>query len=213
MKSLIYYAICYFVLTAILFLRKERYKIDAKKVILISFYVGIVGLLGTKIMYFIENGVWDGKSFFGAVLFFPILLLPGTKLFNLKIGELLDLATPAGMAMLAIFKWNCYCAGCCGGKAIWYSQEGIPAHFPSQIAEMIAAIFITIILICCERKMKWKNTLYPICLVLYGTTRLVLNRFRSSQAIFLMGITAGSFWSIISLIIGTLCLVLTVKKQ
>ena len=80
---------CLFIITGLMLIRCRRYEIAVWKVFPLAISVAMLGLLGTKIMFFLENGFWYGKSFFGAVLFFPILLLPLTLLFRIKLLNLL----------------------------------------------------------------------------------------------------------------------------
>lgn len=182
--------------------RHKLYNIEWFLTIPLTICVSGVGLVGTYLMFFIENGAWYGKSFFGAVLFFPILLFPISYIFRIPLINLLSYSTPAGLSLLAIYKWNCYENGCCGGKVLWYSEEGVPTHFPSQIAEMCVAIVLVIALLILERQPKFNKYLYPICLISYGTVRGVLNLFRYEQAEFFFGLPAGNLWSIVSILIG-----------
>lgn len=195
-------AICLFLMVAFLSFRRKLYNVAIVKIAPLAICVAVLGLLGTYILYYIENGIWYGRSFWGAVLFFPILLLPVAWIFKMTISDLLGYSTVPGVALLAVYKWNCWLEGCCGGRVMWFSEDGIPTHFPSQIVEMTVAILITVVLLTCERKEKMRTQIYPIFLILYGTTRCVLNYFRWEQQKFLLGLTAGAFWSVIAVLIG-----------
>lgn len=199
-------AVCAIVMLVLMLLRCRLYGVRMITVFPLMMCVAYMGLLGTRIMFFIENGGWYGKSFFGAVLFFPILLLPVAWLFRMRLRTLLDYATIPGIGMLAIFKWNCYTDGCCGGKVLWYSEAGIPTYFPSQLVEMGTAIALVIILLILERKPKCRGKIYPLCLILYGLVRYVLNGFRWEQTDFLFGMTAGNLWSLVSIGLGIVSL-------
>ena len=202
-------------LLTILLLMLLRYKLYNIKPVLLPFLaigVGGMGLFGTYIMFFIENGGWYGRSFFGAVLFFPIVLSPLVFLFRIPLKKLLDFSTPPGLAILAIYKWNCYTDGCCGGKVLWFSESGVPTYFPSQLAEMGAAIIIAITLMILERNCKFQQKIYPLCLILYGVTRYILNCYRWEQTDFLFGIPAGNFWSVISVLMGILWMFMLLRQ-
>lgn len=197
-----------FTMFLLLLLRHQKYRVKLWKIVPLTFCIAVMGLIGTRIMFFIENGAWYGKSFFGAVLFFPVLLLPVAFVFRMHILDLLDYATPPGVALLAIFKWNCYLDGCCAGKVLWYSEAGVPAYFPSQLVEMGTAITIAVILLLLEFAKKAKRKLYPICLIVYGLTRYALNHYRWDGREFLFGMPAGNLWSTVSIYIGSLWIVL-----
>ena len=211
--EMMFIAVCLITMFGLMLLRHKRYQVKMLPLVPLAVSVAAAGLLGTYIMFFIENGGWYGKSFFGAVLFFPILLFPVAKLFRMRLRQLLDLATPPGMALLAIYKWNCYQKGCCGGKAIWYSEAGVPVHFPSQLAEMASAIVIVIILLALERQEKYRDKIYPLCLLIYGGVRFILNYFRWERADFLFGLPAGNLWSLVSIGIGAVWLIVCRRRE
>ena len=175
--------------------------------VVLTIIVAILGYSSTKVMYFIENNAWLGQSFYGAVLFFPIVLFPLSLLFRIKLNKLLDYETISGLSVLIWYKLNCYISGCCGGKVLYYKAGGVPAYFPSQIVEMIVAILIILSLLLFEKKGLFKNCLYPLFLIMYGTTRFILNYYRWETDEFVLGLTAGAFWSIVSVIIGVIWII------
>lgn len=201
------------VMLLLMLLRRKRYGFTIAKSLIVSLCALVVGVLGTYIMYFLENGSFGRMSFFGAVFFFPVFLFPVARTFRVPLKHLLDYATPAGITLLVPAKLNCYISGCCGGRAIWYSPEGIPTHFPSQLAEMANALLITVLLLVIERKKKNSGLLYPVCLLSYGATRLILNEFRQQGVSNIVGIKIGSFWSIISVVIGVVWIGVTARRK
>lgn len=208
MNSNLLIAVCLTLMLLFMLARRGMYHVSWIKIVPLAVCAAGMGLLGTYIMYFFENGIWYGKSFFGAVLFLPVLLLPLAWLFRVPLTDLLSYTTVPGVSLLAVYKWNCYLEGCCGGKTLWFSADGIPTHFPSQIAEMAAAVVITVLLLFLERKDRLRKKIYPICLLTYGTVRCVLNQFRWEQAPFVFGLTAGTFWSLAAILIGGIWIVI-----
>ena len=206
MNKLEFGALCTEIMLSLMLIRKKQYQISTVKSIFVSISVLAQGLLGTYIMYYLENGNWGGQSFFGALLFFPLLLIPVSCIFRFPILDLLDYATIPGVALLALFKWNCYQKGCCGGKVLWYSMDGIPTHFPSQIIEMLLAIILCILLFSMEKKGGYSRKIYPICILIYGMFRYVLNLFRWEQSSFFLGLPAGNIWSMVSIFVGVIWL-------
>lgn len=178
------------------------YNIKTQKLIPLSICILVMGVIGTHIMFFLENGAWYGRSFFGAVLFFPLLLFPISLLFRIDIIKLVDYATIPGMAALSLAKLNCYISGCCEGRVLWYTDLGAPVHFPSQLVEMSCAMIITLALLLFEKKRSCKGKIYPVCLIAYGILRFILNWFRWDRDPLFMGLSAGHIWSIVSIIIG-----------
>jgi prolipoprotein diacylglyceryltransferase len=50
-------------------------------------------------------------------------------------------------------------------------------------------------------------------MVIYGIARFFLNFFRDVEASFLLGLSQGSFWSLCSLVIGVLALIVIRVKE
>lgn len=189
--------------------RRKLYQISLGKTFLLVVWVAVTGLLGTNILYLIENGTWGGRSFFGAVLFIPLFLVPAAHIFKIHIQKLVDFVAAPGLAMFVVNKLNCYLTGCCGGRVFRHTADGIPVYFPSQFVEMSVAIVIVCISLVLERIEVLRGKIYPICLILYGITRYILNSYRHEQAEFIFGMTAGSFWSVIAVIIGSVWLIIS----
>jgi prolipoprotein diacylglyceryltransferase len=171
-----------------------------------------MGILGTHFLYFIENGNFNGQSFFGAVLFFPVFLFPVARLLKIPLSDMLDYTTPPGLAILVVFKFNCFLGGCCGGGVLYFKEGGIPVTFPSQLVEMVVALALTILLFVVEYKNKLKRNIYPLCLITYGSTRFILNWFRADQTEYILEMSAGHFWSIVAVVIGVVSMIGSFKK-
>lgn len=198
--------VCAVTMVLLFLFRRERYNIKMWGLFPLIPYVAFMGILGTKVLYFIENGTWYGQSFFGAVLLFPLFLLPGSLMFRIQLDRLLSYATPPGMAMLAICKFGCFLDGCCGGKVLWYTADGVPVHFPSQLTEMTVAVLLVLLLLFLETKQNMRDKIYPVCLVVYGVSRYILNWFRWERSPFVLNMSAGHFWAVVSVVIGSVWL-------
>jgi len=172
------------------------------KTVIIALLLTVTGTAGTYLMFFVENGFWGGQSFFGAIFIVPFIFVGVAKLFKIPYGVLLDLCAPAECIMLAIFKVNCYIAGCCEGKVIWYTDEGAPVFFPSQIVELICALLIMLVLIRMEKSSKSVGKIYPYYLLLYGSSRYILNWFRWDTAPFVWILPPGNFWSLCAILMA-----------
>lgn len=167
------------------------------------------GVIGTKLLYFIENGEFGGSSLFGSILFIPILILPAL-LMRLSYRDIVNLCAPAVGLMLAVMKCECCFKGCCFGKYL----PAFKFQFPSQIVETAVTLFITIALLVLE-KYKSKESLYGWLLVFYGITRLLLNGFRYGLHPFIWGLSIGHCWAMVSCIIGITWIILAriVKRK
>ena len=163
-------------------------------------------LIPEKLLYFIENGEWYGVSFYGAILFIPVLFLPAAKIFHERYGALMDLCAPAICIMLAIMKCSCMISGCCRGRLLFSDGNGGGFVFPSRIVEIVVIIGIMLLLMVFEKDEDNQTKIYPMLMMMYGGTRFFLNFFRAELSPFVWIIPPGHFWSIISVICGYLVL-------
>ncbi|MBR2534311.1 MAG: prolipoprotein diacylglyceryl transferase [Erysipelotrichaceae bacterium] len=194
------------------FINNKYYKLPKWKIV--SFSLGIVpiGYFCGKLMRLVEANTWSGVSFYGAVLFAPILMVLFGLLLKIKPLDMLDMCAPAGCIALVFMKIQCKITGCCYGKILRYEPNGRPVRFPSQIVEMIFGIILLIIIMMIIQSKKEKGYVYAWFLLLYGASRFVLNLFRDTEP-FVLNLSAGCFWSIISVIIGGTVLYLKKVKE
>jgi phosphatidylglycerol:prolipoprotein diacylglycerol transferase len=212
MNIILFCIISIIAIFTLLIIRYKKYHISLLKTFVITLAIAIAGLLGSYIMFFLENGVWYGRSMFGGILLFPLFLFPISLMLKIEPSDLFDYATIPGAFMLAFSKFNCYLAGCCDGKVIGY-VNAIPNFFPSQLVEMSVSLLIVILLFVLECKNKIKHLMCPVCIVLYSITRFILDFFRWSQENFALGMTAGRFWSVISFLIGIIWIVIKMRRK
>ena len=188
----------------------KYYKISLRKSVPIAFLLTIIGTIGTYVLYFVENNQIGGRSFYGAVFLIPVLFFVVAKLLRIAYGEILDICAPAECIMLAIMKVQCVIDGCCSGKRIYIGADGDSFVFPSQFVELVGAILILILLLYMTRNKMNRGMIYPWYLVIYGSSRFILNYFRAETSVYMLGLTAGAFWSVVAVIIG--CVVLIINK-
>ena len=182
----------------------KDYQIPVWKVAVSCVSLAIIGMFGVKLMSFVESGNWTGRSFYGAVFLIPVLMYPVARLLKINYGNLMDLTPPAGCIMLALLKVKCKIDGCCFGRIMIIKGKII--QFPSQIVECIAALVLMIIMIVIIRSGRWRGLAYAWVMFLYGIIRLILNSFRETSP-WVGPFSSGSFWSIISIVIGASILI------
>ena len=175
------------------------------KVIISGAVLTGIGLLGAHIMSWIESGNWSGRSFYGAVFLTPILLWPLAKIIKMSYGRLMDLAAPAECIMLALLKVKCQIDGCCAGRI--YSIPSGSFQFPSQKVECIAAMILMIVLLIMIKQKKYEGKIFQSYLIMYGVVRFVLNLFRETTP-WIGPLAAGNFWSLVSVVIGIVSIIL-----
>lgn len=191
----------------------RRYGYTNWKWICITVLLTVCGALGTFVMYFVENGIWGGLSFYGAVFLVPVLFLPVTWCMRLPYNKTMDLCAVGECIMLALMKVHCLISGCCKGRLLWTTAEGADIIFPSREAELVVALLIFLVLFLWARKEKMVGTLYGWFLILYGSTRFVLNIFRQAWVEKTMLLPIGNIWSIVAVVIGLVWILLLQRRK
>lgn len=177
--------------------------IPTAKIVLCCAWFTLGGVLGVKLMNFIESGNWNGRSFFGALFIAPPFALVIAKLLKLPFGSVSDMCPAAISAILALLKLKCYQDGCCYGKVLYSNELGQAVRFPSQLVELGAALVLMVIFLFIARSGRMKGCLYGLYMVAYGAVRFYLNTLRETTP-FLLGMAAGNFWAVVSAMLGTI---------
>lgn len=164
-------------------------------------------------MFFIENGNFNGTSFFGAVLFVPMLFVIVAYILKLPYGITMDMCAAGECVMLALMKVKCMITDCCTGKICAYTSDGVPVYYPVREAEFVNALLIFGVLMLLHRKDSQKGKLYAWYLLVYGATRFALNFFREGTAPFVWILPPGHFWSLIAIVMGVTWLVVMRYKN
>lgn len=184
------------------------YRLKLWKSVLLAFVLTVTGTVGTYLWFFIENHWIGGTSFYGAIFLVPAVFPLVALLFRERYRVIMDLCAPAECIMLAIMKVQCLLAGCCGGRLLFTTAAGVAVYFPSQIAELLNALIIFAVLMVLAHKKPKRGDLFPLYMVIYGMTRFVLNLFRANQSNFFLGMSPGNVWSLLSIAVGAVWLVL-----
>lgn len=196
----------------VLLICRRWYQYPFWKTFAVAPMLTLTGLAGVKILFFIENGKLDGLSFFGSVFLIPIIFILVSKILKWKYSELMDNCAPAICIMLALMKVMCFVTGCCKGKILFTNVHGNNVRFPSQIVELICALLILVVLMLLMRNVKNHGKIYPWFMIIYGSSRFVLNLFRQTIP-FIWNLPIGNIWSVVSTIIGIVWLLILQKKS
>ena len=200
-----------FMIISVFYLGK-RYQIPAAKRVIIALCIMLIGYSATEVMFFVENGEWGGRSFFGAVFLIPPFMILAAHLLKLNRGDVLDLCAPAGCIMLAVMKIGCHIEGCCRGRVMKASADGVIVRFPSQIVEAGCGFMLYLIMIIIFIKGRKRHLVYPWCMYLYGLSRFILNFFRDVSPRFWI-LANGNIWALLSLSIGIVWLLVAQRRS
>ena len=181
------------------------------KTAILSVLLACAGYAGAKLMFAIESGGnLAGRSFFGSLLFVPPLMALAALALRMPPGDALDLCAPGECVMLALLKVKCLMDGCCVGVILHTAESGGVIRFPSQIVEGIHALLLCGALMLLIRRGRCRGQVYAWYMILYGGGRFILNLLRETEP-FIWILPAGNFWSLISVAIGAIWLLL--KRQ
>lgn len=197
-------------------IQMKWYGVAVWKSLIISLTMAVTGLYSCRLWFFLENGYWMGRSFFGAIFFAPITLLIMAKVMRLEYKYALDFCAPAGCLIFAILKIECLIGGCCQGVPLYINENREYVLFPSAAVEFVTALVLSVILIFASKKIKYRGKMYPITMVSYGILRFVLNLFRDDWGrTRKMGLPLplGNIWSLISIAIGIAWLFIINKRS
>ena len=180
----------------------KRHKVPVWKGGLVTFLLTIVGTLGTFLMFYIENCAWGGLSFYGAVFFVPIAFGAASLILRISYAKVMDMCAIGECIMLALMKVHCILSGCCIGRVLFHTADGVPVLFPSREVELITALVLFVLLFYWGIKGKHCGRIYAYYLLLYGSSRFVLNIFREAWTTSEMILPYGNIWSLVAIVLG-----------
>lgn len=184
----------------LLLLRRRQYELSKVKAVLFSILLLCCGILGAKLLYFLESGAssFSGMSFFGAVFLVPVIMPLVGYVMKLKPSCIPDLCAPCVASIIMFMRFGCLCAGCCGG--VYSSLLGM--CWPTQLMESIGDMVILFVLIYLEQKGR-RGILYPVFLISYGAMRFLLEFLRDTPKE-ICGFSNGQLFAVAALILGLL---------
>lgn len=200
-------------MTAMISVQMKWYKIPMWKSIIISLSLIVLGIYASEFWFYIENGHGGGRSLFGTIFFAPLVFFPISKIFRIPYNETLDFCATAGSFTLGLTKLQCLSVGCCPGIILYIDENYHYVRFPSQIMEFITFLVISILLMYMSYKGKNRGKIFWIFLVIYGISRFIIEFFRATRSPYVWILSAGSFWAIISVLIGSVVLIIIKKEQ
>ena len=199
-----------FAFMAVLMLLKYRrvmYGLRPVRAVLFAVTVLILGVLGCKLLFVLENIAWvlkngftlGGFSFYGAVLLIPLLMPLFGKALRLDARASLDSSAICIAAMLGTVRIGCYLNGCCGGRI--FSIGAYDFSFPTQLMECVCDFLILFYLLKKEKDGDAGGTLYPRFLLLYGIARFLIEFLRNTDKDWLY-LSHAQWFSIAAVLIG-----------
>lgn len=195
-------------------LRAKRYKISYVKALIMAFFVVVLGCLGAKMLYMIQNPAssfsWrGGMSLYGSVFLIPVGFVIISLMLRVRYAKCMDFIAVYGPLFFAVMRVGCYLNGCCGGIIIdFFGDYLVP---PVQLIECALDVAIMAFLLWRERNIKTFGFQYPIFMVSYSGIRFFIEFIRNTQKIYCF-LSEGQWISIFTFVMG-LCILLFLFKE
>ncbi len=223
--------------------RAKKEGIEPVRIIDLSFYLLIAGILGAKIAlflgspgYYLKSGknllglMRSGGVILGGIIAAVIVALIYLKKHKLPTWKILDIAAPSVVLGQAIGRLGCFLAGCCYGKfcdASWaveftdpiaHKNTGVPLHemlHPTQLYNSIGNFIIFIILSVLYKKKKFDGQVFLFYMLLYPISRITTEFFRGDTSRITIGgpLSDAQYIGIASIIIAMFFMIKKMKKQ
>ena len=170
---------------------RKHYGLSASKALLsivILYALGylwiyIIGWASTGFKHFGSNNIVKG------FIYFPLIALLPCRLFNIDKAVMCDYCAPCMSLLQGVAHIACSFAGCCHGYRTDWGIWNVSYEcymFPIQLLESLVAflIFAFIEIYSKKANMYGKGRLYPISLILFGSTRFFLEFLRDNKKVF-----------------------------
>ena len=174
------------------------------------------------LLYFwIESGFtyFGGQHIVCIFVYAPLLAIPVAKMLKIGLKEMCFIIAPLFPLNHMVGHLGCFFAGCCrgyesvNGQGFYHPAENI-FYFPIQPIESAVALAIVIVLVLVAKKKNYypDPIFYPLMLVMFGSTRFVLEFFRDNDKI-LWGCSSLSFHALFMALVGAVAIIVIKTKK
>jgi len=182
-------------------------------------YVSVALVLGYLIIWITSwifgGGKVQGFNLVRSVAFLPALYWALSRLFKKPYTEFSDFLAPVGVSGFGIIRIGCIFTGCCQGyPSHWglYSNIAETKCFPIQPIEAAVSLIIGAILFVMAKKKIQQGKLLCWMMIMFGSTRFVLEFFRDNNKLFL-NISELAIHALVTLIVGLIVLIVLTKQD
>lgn len=215
-------AIAFTVATMLAALRARREKVPAGRIVDLSLYILISGVVGARLLYVLLN--WKdfirsplevfmlphgGLVFYGGAIFALVVGIWYAKRAGLSVLKTSDMVVPYVALGQAIGRIGCLLNGCCYGKptefflGLAFPGSSQPLH-PAQVYSSLKMVAIFVILRIYSEKKLYAGQILILYGLLYSGFRFLVEFLRGDSPAILFGLTV---FQLISAGIFLFCLV------
>lgn len=193
--------------------RAKRFGLDPNKLADMSFWTLIVGILGARIAFILQDldhylkntkelFSWQfaGLTSFGGVVAGVGFMVLWARRQGWPVRLLLDVIAPAGLVMHAIGRFGCLLNGCCYGGVCnlpWgIHVEGVDALMhPAQIYDALMNLAAVPLILWVERKGQSRGQIFALALVFHGLARFIYEFWRAgTEAQVEAKLASSTYW-------------------
>lgn len=196
-----------------------RLKISKMKSFITVMIVYPLMYLWMLVQYWVENGFknFGGQNIVTIFIWVPVIAYIAAVILKIEWKTMCCLVAPLITVNHAVGHLGCIIAGCCRSYPVsWglYSVGSGDYHFPIQPIESLTAFAIVFVLLKIMKKDNYVPTakIYPINLILFGSTRFIFEFIRDNEKIFL-GCSRLSFHALFMTLVGIVALIIINKKN
>ncbi len=202
---------------ALCLIRRKHFRISGVYAVVTALLLAVLGYVGAKLLYVAENWTHvaesgltlNGVSFFGTVLFMPLVLPLIAKMTHKSSGAYLDYCTPAGLLMLTCIRTGCFLNGCCQGISVMINNNQV--ILPAQLLECTLDLILLELLFTAEKKLP-QGKLYFLFMGGYGLLRFAVEFTRATPKTQL-GLSNGQWFSLICILVSAIAFLIPSRKK
>jgi phosphatidylglycerol:prolipoprotein diacylglycerol transferase len=206
-----------------------RSGLDGQVIVNLLFISFICGIIGSRLLYVIENLQYylkqpleiimfqhGGLSWFGGVFLGCFFALWYLKMKGLSLYKTLDLIIPFVALGQAIGRIGCFLNGCCYGKPSTVYGIYFPSLdadlIPTQVYSSLAMLIIFVFLRHLQVKPHREGQILFSYFLLYSVKRFTIEFWRADNPIIAYGLTLFQYISILVFIVAAWQLIVIAKK-
>ena len=190
----------------------KNYNIPLWKAGVFTVLVYAVTVAWMFFLYWAASGFkhFGGNNIVRVFIWVPLFALPVAKLLKLDWKTCCDYIAPCLCVVHGVAHLGCVFDGCCHGyrwdNGIWNPVLDYKT-FPIQPIEALVAIAIVVFICVRQKRLNYKvdGLSYPIMLIVFGSTRFLLEFARDNTKLFL-GISGLALHALSMLIVGSIWL-------
>lgn len=186
----------------------KNYKIPKWKATLFTVIVYALSVTWMFFLFWAASGFknWGGNNIVRVFIWVPLIALPIAKLFKLDWKTCCEYLAPCLCVVHGVAHLGCVFAGCCHGYKWDYGiyNPTLPYKtFPIQPIEALVAIGIVVFICIRQKKLKYKvdGLSYPLMLILFGSTRFLLEFARDNDKV-IFGISNLALHALLMFLVG-----------